>query len=83
MQIEKSQSEGEQIMPETRFTQFPAFSVDPRVGVSRSASETSVRLFFLPMTLRIVMYYSLLLLFRLFYTAKNGTNSVYNTGKRK
>ena len=39
MQIEKSQSEGKRIMPETRFTEVPAFSVDPRVGISRSASE--------------------------------------------
>ena len=35
-------------MPETRFTEFPALSVDPRVGISRSASETDDRLFFLP-----------------------------------
>ena len=38
--IEKSQPKGKRIMPETRFTEFPAFSVDPRVGISRSASET-------------------------------------------
>ena len=42
MQTEKSQPEGKQIIPETRFTEFPALSVDPRVGVSRSASETYV-----------------------------------------
>ena len=40
MQTEKSQPEGKRIMPETRFTSFPALSVDPRVGISRSASET-------------------------------------------
>ena len=40
MQTEKSQFEGERIMPETRFTEFPALSVDSRVGISRSASET-------------------------------------------
>ena len=28
------------IMPELRFTELPALSVDPRVGISRSASET-------------------------------------------
>ena len=28
------------MLPETRFTEFPALSVDPRVGISRSASET-------------------------------------------
>ena len=42
MQTEKSQPEGKRIMPETRFTEFPAFSVDPRVGTSQSASETDV-----------------------------------------
>ena len=36
IQIKKSQPEGERIMPETRFT------VDPRVGISLSASETDV-----------------------------------------
>ena len=42
MQTEKSQPEGKRIMPETRVTEFPEFSVDQRVGVSRSASETDV-----------------------------------------
>ena len=36
MQTEKSVPEGKRIMPETRFTEFPALSVDPRVGISRS-----------------------------------------------
>ena len=27
-------------MPETRFIEFPALPVDPRVGISRNASET-------------------------------------------
>ena len=40
MQNEKSQPEGKRIIPETRFTEFPALSVDPRVGISRSALET-------------------------------------------
>ena len=40
VQTKKSQPEGEQIMPETSFTEFPAFSVDPRVGISLSALET-------------------------------------------
>ena len=40
MQTEKSQSKSKRIMSETRFTEFPALSVDPRVGISRSASET-------------------------------------------
>ena len=47
MQTEKSQPEGKLIMPETRFTSFPALFVDPRVGISRSAAETDVWLFFL------------------------------------
>ena len=42
MQTEKSQPEGELIMPETRFTEFPPLSVYPRVGISRSAWETKV-----------------------------------------
>ena len=33
MQTEKSQPEGKRIMPETRFTDFPALSVDPKVGI--------------------------------------------------
>ena len=40
MQTKKSQLEGTRIMPETKFTKFPALSVDLRVGISRSASET-------------------------------------------
>ena len=40
METEKSQPEGKRIMPKTRFTEFPALPVDPRVGISPSASET-------------------------------------------
>ena len=40
MQAEKSQPEGKRIMPETRFSQFPALYFDPKVGTSLSASET-------------------------------------------
>ena len=40
MQTEKSQPKGQWIMPETRFTEFPALSIDPRVGISWSALET-------------------------------------------
>ena len=43
----KSQLEAKRIMPETRLTEFPVFSVDPRVGISQSALETDDRLFFL------------------------------------
>ena len=42
-------------MPETRFIEFPALSDDPRVVISRSASETDVRLFYLNFTLEIVI----------------------------
>ena len=38
----KSQPDGKQKMLETRFTEFPALSVDPRVGISQSVSETNV-----------------------------------------
>ena len=41
MLTEKSKPEGKRIMPETRFTEFPALSVGPRGGISRSASETN------------------------------------------
>ena len=50
MQAEKSQPDGKRIMPETRFTSFPALPVDPRVGISPSESETYDWLFFLPIT---------------------------------
>ena len=36
------QPEGEWIMSKTRYTEFPALSVDPKVVISRSASETDV-----------------------------------------
>ena len=42
MQTEKFKPEGKRIMPVTRFAKFPALSVDPRVGISRSASKTDV-----------------------------------------
>ena len=63
MQTEKYQPEGKRIMPETRLTEFPALSVDPRVEISRSASETDVWLFFLPMTLKTIFYHSSFILF--------------------
>ena len=40
MQTKKSQPEDKRVMLETRFTEFPALSVDPRVRISRSASQT-------------------------------------------
>ena len=45
------------MMPETRFTKFQPLSVDLRVGISVSASETDFLLFFLPMTLKIIKYH--------------------------
>ena len=42
MQTEKSQREGKWIIPDMRFTEFPALSVDPMLGIFRSASETDV-----------------------------------------
>ena len=66
MQTEESQPEGKRVMPETR---FPALSVDPRVGISRCASEDNVGLFFLPMTLKIVFQYLSFLSFLTFYIA--------------
>ena len=48
MQIDKYQPEDKRIMPETRFTEFSAFSVDPRVGISRVALDTGDWLFLLP-----------------------------------
>ena len=42
MQTEKSHLESKWTMLETKFTKFPAFSIDLRVGISRSASETNV-----------------------------------------
>ena len=52
MQTAKSQPEGERKIPETRLTEFSALSVDPRVGISRSESETDVSLSVLPMILK-------------------------------
>ena len=46
MQTEKCQPEGKRIMPETRLTEFPVLSVDPRDGIFRSAPETDFELFF-------------------------------------
>ena len=40
MQTEKSQPKGKRIMKEARCTSFLALSIDPRVGISRSAMGT-------------------------------------------
>ena len=56
MQTEKSLPKGKRIMPETKFTEFPALSVDPRVGIFRYASETDDCLFFLPNSLKFLQF---------------------------
>ena len=48
MQTEKSQPEGKRMTPETRFTEFPALSVDPRVGIPLSVPEIDNWLSLLP-----------------------------------
>ena len=55
-------------MPVTRFTDFPALSVDTRAGIAWSALETDVQLLFLPMTLKIVIHYPSFLFFLTFLT---------------
>ena len=57
MQTEKPQPEANRKMPETRYIEFPELSVEPRVGISRCASETDFVLYFLHMTLKIVIYH--------------------------
>ena len=42
MRTEKNKPEDKQIMLETRFTEFSALSIYPRVGISQSTSETDV-----------------------------------------
>ena len=42
LQTKKSQPEGKWIMLERRFTKVPALYIDPRVGISWSASGTNV-----------------------------------------
>ena len=70
MQTEKSQPEGKRIKQEMRMTKFPALSIDPRVGISWSTLKTNVWLFFLPMTLKIDIYYLSFFSFLTFNVAK-------------
>ena len=56
MQIEKSQPEDKRMMPETRFTDFLALSVNPRVGISWSASESDVISFMFDLLRRITTF---------------------------
>ena len=69
MQTEKSQPEGKRIMPETKFTEFPALFVGSRVWISWSPSETDVCLFFFLMILNIVIYHPSCLSILTFYVA--------------
>ena len=48
--------EGKRIMPETRFTEFPALFVDTSVGISSSASETDDILFSYLLLNKIVLF---------------------------
>ena len=54
VQTEKSQPLGQQMMPETGRTSFPALSVYPGVGISNSALGTNVR-FYLSLILTFVV----------------------------
>ena len=70
MQTKKSKPEGERIMPETRFTEFPVLSVDPKVEISQSASETDDRYHFCyTYAIKIIIYHSTFLLFQTVYVA--------------
>ena len=76
MQTEKSQLEGKRIMPEVMFNKAPELFDDPRVKISRSASETDILLFILPMTLKLISYHSLFILFLTFYVTKRHSPNV-------
>ena len=57
-------------MPEMRFIEFPALSVDPEVGISGFASEAKCLIIFLTHDIKIIIYNSSLILFLSFYLAK-------------
>ena len=48
MQTEKAQHKDQRKMSETNLLEFQALSIDRRVRISRCASKTDIRLFFLP-----------------------------------
>ena len=54
-------------MSEMRFTEFPTLSVDPKVVISRSTSETDVLIYFLTYGIKLIIYHFLLYL--TFYVA--------------
>ena len=65
----KIQIEIKREMPETRYTEIPAQSVDPRVRISQSASETIFWLFLFHMTSEILFIIRHFLYFFTFYVA--------------
>ena len=69
MQTEKSQPEGKRIMPETKFTEFPALFVDQRLEFLGLHRRLMFDIFFLSLTLKAIIYHSLFLLFWTFYVA--------------
>ena len=46
MQTEKFQPDGKQIIPETSVIEFLSLSVEPRIGIFRSASDLDDLFFF-------------------------------------
>ena len=50
-------------MPETRFAEFPALSVDPMSGFLGLHRRPFLLLFFLPLTVKIIIYHLSILLF--------------------
>ena len=73
MQTDKYQPEGERIMP---FIEFPALTVDPRVGISRSVPKTDDRLFLLPIIGNIIVFITIVLLIPfIFYNLRCMTTS--------
>ena len=63
MQTENFQSEGQLIMLEMRLTECVALSVDLRVGISQSASETDVLLIFLTYDIKIILSFIISFIF--------------------
>ena len=64
MQTEKFQLESEQIMPETRLTELPALSVDPRVGIFLGLRRRPMfAYFFLPMKLKVLFIVLIVFIF--------------------
>ena len=64
-QGEKCKSKSKQILQETRFTEFPALSVDPRVGISRSATDTDEGVFSYLLLKKNMVFITLIIFFNL------------------